>query len=90
MREKELLVVSMKKGEYTAFLNHCAAGGHKVGRHSVVRVDVRLYVHPLENTVCAEFVVCLQHYYLSVSVFQSPLSSCVVSEACTTLILVTV
>ena len=59
-------------------------------RHSVVRVNVRLYVHPLENTVCAEFVLCLQHYYLSVSVLRSPTSSCVVSEASTTLILVTV
>ena len=70
----------MKKGEYTDFLDHRAAGGHKVGRHSVVRVDVRLYVHPLENTVCAESVVCLQHYYLSVSVFQSSSLSCVVSK----------
>ena len=61
-----------------------------MGRYSVVRVDVRLYVHPLENTVCAEFVLCLQHYYLSVSVLQSPTSSCVVSEACTILILVIV
>ena len=61
-----------------------------MGRHSVVRVDVRLYIHPLENTVCAEFVVCLQHYYLSVSVLQSPLSSCVVIEACVTLIPVTI
>ena len=69
----------MKKGEYTAFLDHRVAGGHQVGRHSVVRVDVRLYVHPLENTVCAESVVCPQHYYLSVSVLQSSLSSCVVS-----------
>jgi len=57
MRERGNIVVCMKKGEYTAFLYHRAAGGHKVGRHSVVRVDVRLYIHPLENTVCAESVV---------------------------------